>query len=65
MGACYTITETRILAVWVEDGTYETFREYVRNNYEEIEHELDKICDCEWEYDYHDFLRKEDCDLII
>ena len=64
MGACYLIEETRIVAVWVEDGTYETFKKYVNDNCEEIESALDNVADAEWKYAYHSFLRKEDCDFI-
>lgn len=63
-GACYIVKETRTVAVWVEDGTYETFRKYVADNYEEIESALDDVADADWGYGYHSFLRKEDCDFI-
>ena len=63
-GECYIVRETRTVAIWVEDGSYETLRNFVDSHLEEIDDTLDNDCNAEWEYLYHSFLRKEDCDFV-
>lgn len=63
MGRCYVVKETRTVSVWVEDGTRESFFDWVREHLEEIATALDNDPGAEWEYIDNGILREEDCEL--